>query len=556
MLTAIFKEYNQSKGKCMSKELLFKSDAQMKLLHGATLLTDAIRITLGPKSKSVLIGKKWGKPIVCNDGVTIAKEMELKDPVENMGAQMLREVAELTGEEVGDGTSTATVLAHAIFTEGLKNVTAGASAVDIKRGLDHGLTIAVNAIKALSNRISTRKEKEQVATISAHNDQSIGRFVADAIEKVGGEGIVTVEEARGTETIVEVVEGMQFNRGYLSPYFITDASKMEAKLDSPYILIHEKKISSIEPLVPLLEQVIKTGRPLVIIAEEVEGEALAMLVVNKLRATLSCAAVKTPGFGDPRKEMLEDIAALTGGKFIGEELGVKIDNLKLEDLGQADKVIIGKENTTIIGGHGNKQAIKKRIDQLKYRIENSKSDYVKEKLQERMGKLTGGVAVVRVGAPSESELKSKKEALDDAISATKAAVAEGVVPGAGLALLRAISALEKEEEKMTGDEKTGMQILKHALEAPTRQIAENSGDDGGVVVNEMRKGKENYGYDASNRKYVDLVKAGIIDPTKVVRVALENAVSVASVLLLTQATLTEEKVEEKHERDAGGMSPI
>lgn len=529
----------------MSKKLLFKSDAQLKLLHGATVLTDAIRITLGPKSKSVLIGKKWGKPVVCNDGVTIAKEMELEDPVENMGVQMLREVAELTGESVGDGTSTSTILAHAIFSEGLKNVTAGASAIDIKRGLDHGLTVAVTAIKALSKKISTRQEKEQVATISAHNDQSIGRFVADAIEKVGSEGIVTVEEARGTETNVDVVEGMQFDRGYLSPYFITDASKMEARFDSPYILIYEKKISSIEPLVPILEQLIKTGRPLLIIAEEVEGEALAMLVVNKLRSTLACAAVKAPGFGDPRKEMLEDIAALTGGIFYSEELGQKIDKLRLEDLGQADKVIIGKESTTIVGGHGNKQSIKERIEQLKYRIDTSKSDYVKEKLKERLGKITGGVAVVRVGAPSESELKSKKEALDDAISATKAAVAEGVVPGAGLALLRAISALEIAEEKMSGDEKTGMQILKHALEAPTRQIAENSGDDGGVVVNEMRNGKGNYGYDAANRKYVDLVKEGIIDPTKVVRVALENAVSVAGVLLLTQATLTEEKKEEE-----------
>jgi chaperonin GroEL len=540
----------------MSKQLLFKSDAQMKLLYGATLLTDAVRITLGPKSKSVLIGNKWGKPIVCNDGVTIAKEMELKDPVENMGVQMLREVAELTGESVGDGTSTATILAHAIFMEGLKNITAGASAIDIKRGLDIGLKVAVDTIKALSKKISTRQEKEQVATISAHNDQSIGKFVADAIERVGGEGIVTVEEARGTETTVEVVEGMQFDRGYLSPYFVTDSSKMEARLDSPYLLIYEKKISSIEPLVPLLEQLIKSGRPLLIIAEEVEGEALAMMVVNKIRSTLLCAAVKAPGFGDPRKEILDDIATLTGGKFISEELGRTLDNLKLDDLGQADKVIIGKDRTTIVGGHGNKKAIKERIDQLKFQIEKNSNEYMKEKLIERMGKLTGGVAVVKVGALSEAELKSKREALDDAISATKAAVAEGVVPGAGLTLLRAILSLEKEEIKTTGDEKTGIQILKHALEAPTRQIAENSGDDSGVVVNEMRKGKENYGYDAANRKYVDLVKTGIIDPTKVVRVALENAVSVAGVLLLTQATLTEVKEEVKHEGEMGGMSQI
>ena len=538
------------------KKLLFKSDAQLKLLTGATALTDAVRLTLGPKSKSVLIGKKWGKPIVCNDGVTIAKEMELEDPVENMGVQMLREVAELTGDAVGDGTSTSTILAHAIFSEGLKNVTAGASAIDLKRGLERGLIVAVSSIKAMSKKITTRQEKEQVATISAHNDQNIGKFVADAIEKVGGEGIVTVEEARGIETVVEVVEGMQFDRGYLSPYFITDAAKMETRFDSPYILIYEKKISSIEPLVPILEQLIKTGRPLLIIAEEVEGEALAMLVVNKLRSTLACAAVKAPGFGDPRKEMLEDIAALTGGIFYSEELGQKIDKLRLEDLGQADKVIIGKESTTIVGGHGSKQAIKDRIEQLKYRIQNSKSDYVKEKLKERLGKLTGGIAVVRVGAPSESELKSKKEALDDAIAATKAAVSEGVVPGAGLALLRAITALELEETKMSGDEKTGIQILRHALEAPTRQIAENSGDDGGVVVNKMRTGTGNYGYDASNRKFVDLVQEGIIDPTKVVRIALENAVSVASILLLTQATLTEEKDKQSHEHEAGSMQTI
>ena len=540
----------------MSKQLLFQSDAQIKLLQGATLLANAIKITLGPKSKSVLIEKKWGKPIICNDGVTIAKEMELKDPVENMGAQMLREVAELTGNAVGDGTSTSTIIAHALYTEGLKNVTAGASAIDIKRGLDRGLKVAVAYIRAMSKKITTLQEKEQVATISAHNDQMIGIFVADAIDKVGGEGIVTVEEARGTETTVEIVEGLQFDRGYLSPYFVTDSVKMEARLDSPYILIHEKKISSIEPLVPLLEQLIKSGRPLLIIAEEVEGEALAMLVVNKLRSALTCAAVKAPAFGDNRKEILEDIAILTGGKFISDEMGTSLNGIRLEDLGQANKIIINKENTTIVGGHGDKQAIKDRIDQVKFTIQKSKSDYEKEKLQQRLGKLVGGVAVVRVGAPSEAELKSKKEAFDDAISATKAAVAEGVVPGAGLALLRAINALEKEEEAMVGDERTGIQILKHALEAPSRQIAENSGDDSGVVVNEMRRGKGNYGYDASNRTYVDLVEAGIIDPTKVVRIALENAVSVASVLLLTQATMTEDKDNTKHTQENGGINAI
>lgn len=539
----------------MSKDLLFFSAAQNKLLHGASILADAVKITLGPKSQSVLIANKWGKPKICNDGVTIAKEIDLKDPVENMGAQMLREVAELTGESVGDGTSTSTVLAYAILQEGIKNITAGASAVEIKKGLDKALKIAVKSIKSYSKNVTSRQEKEQVATISAHNDPQMGKFVADAIEKVGGEGIVTVEEARGTETIVDVVNGLQFERGYLSPYFVNDSVKMQTRLDHPYILIYEKKISSIEPLVSLLEKVIKTGRPLLIISENVEGEALAMLVVNKIRGTLSCAAVKAPGYGEPRKELLEDIAILTGGIFVSEQLGMVLDNLGLQDLGSASTVIVDKENTTIIGGSGKKEAINDRIQQLRQRIDLSKNDFVKSKLRERLGKLLGGVAVLRVGAPSEAELKSKKDALDDAISATKAAVAEGILPGAGLTLLRAMDELEKEENKLSGDEKTGLQILKHALEAPTRQIAQNSGDDGGVIVNEMRKGKGNYGYDASQRKFVDLVEAGIIDPTKVVRVALENAVSVASVLLLTQATLTEEK-EQTKDQDLRPLNPM
>ena len=529
----------------MSKELHFQSDAQTRLLRGATLLTNAVKITLGPKSQSVLIEKKWGAPIVCNDGVTIAKEIELKDPVENMGAKMLCEVAERTGDAVGDGTSTATILAHAIFAEGIRNVTAGASAIDLKRGLDRGVKIAIETIHSLSKKITTRQEKEQIATISAHNDPAIGKLVADAIEKVGGDGVISVEEARGTETTVEVVEGMQFDRGYSSPYFVTDAAKMEAKFERPYILLYDKKIGSIEPVVPLLEQIIKTGRPLVIICEEIEGEALAMMVVNKLRATLSCVGVKAPGFGDRRKEMLEDIAILTGGRVISEELGIKLEHVKLEDLGQASRVVANKDTTTIIGGSGAKKAISDRIALIRSQIEKEKSQYDKEKFQERHAKLSGGVAVVRVGAPSEAELKSKKEALDDAISATKAAVAEGIVPGAGLSLLRAIDALDKAGEKLSGDEKTGFAILKHALEAPTRQIAENSGEDGGVVVNQMRKGTGSYGFDAAKREYVDLAQEGIIDPTKVVRTALENAVSVASVLLLTQATLTETKEEKK-----------
>jgi chaperonin GroEL len=524
----------------MSKNLLFHSEAQMKLLHGATLLAEAVGITLGPKSQSVLLNKQWGQPIVCNDGVTIAKEIELKDPVENMGARMLREAAELTGEEVGDGTSTSTILAHAIFSEGLKNLTAGASAIDIKRGLEKGLEVVLKTLSSLSKKISTRQEKEQVATISAHNNPLIGKFVADALEKVGSEGIVTVEEARGTVTTVETVEGLQFDRGYLSPYFITDRAKMEARLDSPYILVYEKKILSIEPILPLLEQIIKSGRPLLIIAEEVEGEALAMLVLNKIRSTLTCVAVRAPSFGENRKDMLEDIAILTGGKFVSSELGMDLSKLKLEDLGMADKVIINKETTTLIGSGGKKAAIEERIGQLKLLLEQEKSAYMKEKMRERLGKLTGGVALIRVGAPSETELKSMKEAMDDAISATKAAIAEGIVPGAGLSLLRAIPRLEELELTLSGDEKTGLQILKQALEAPTRQIARNSGDDAGVVVNEMKKNSGNYGYDGSIRSYVDLVDAGIVDATKVVRVALENAVSIASVLLLTQATITDE----------------
>lgn len=538
----------------MSKNLLFHSEAQMKLLHGATLLAEAVGITLGPKSQSVLMNKQWGQPIVCNDGVTIAKEIELKDPVENMGARMLREAAELTGEEVGDGTSTSTILAHAIFSEGLKNLTAGASAIDIKRGLEKGLAVVLRTLSSLSKKISTRQEKEQVATISAHNNPLIGKFVADALEKVGSEGIVTVEEARGTITTVETVEGLQFDRGYLSPYFITDRAKMEARLDSPYVLVYEKKILSIEPILPLLEQIIKSGRPLLIIAEEVEGEALAMLVLNKIRSTLSCVAVRAPSFGENRKDMLEDIAILTGGKFVSSELGMDLSKLRLEDLGIADKVIINKETTTLIGGGGEKAAIEERIGELKLLLQKEKSAYMKEKMRERLGKLTGGVALIRVGAPSETELKSMKEAMDDAISATKAAIAEGIVPGAGLSLLRAIPELEDLEQTLSGDEKTGLQILKLALEAPTRQIAKNSGDDAGVVVNEMKKNSGNYGYDGSIRDYVNLVDAGIVDATKVVRVALENAVSIASVLLLTQATITEEPTTaETTQNNLGGI---
>jgi len=528
-------------------QLLFGSAAREKVLRGATALAEAVRITLGPRSRSVLIERKWGPPLVCNDGVTIAKEVNLRDPAEQLGARMLREAAERTGDAVGDGTSTATVLAHAIFADGVRNVVAGASAVDLKRGLDRGVAAAVAALRELSRPVTSRLEKTQVATISAHNDPVIGELVADAVERVGGEGVVSVEEAKGTETAVEVVEGMQFDRGYLSPYFVTDPQRMECVLEDALILIHEKRISSLKDLLPLLEQVAQLGRPLLAIAEEVEGEALATLVVNKLRGTLRCAAVKAPGFGDRRKAMLEDIAILTGGKLLAEELGVRLENVRVEDLGQATRIVIDRDATTIIGGRGAKAAIAGRLEQLREQVKKSTSDYDREKLDERLAKLAGGVAVVRVGAPSEAEMKSRKEAFEDAISSTRAAVAEGIVPGAGLALLRAIPAIEREEAQADGDVRTGLRILKRALEAPTRQIASNSDADGGVVVERMRGGTGAMGFDAAHGTWVDLVEAGIVDPTKVVRVALENAVSVASTLLLTEATLAEVREEKSAE---------
>jgi chaperonin GroEL len=521
------------------KEFHFRSEAREAVLRGATVLADAVRVTLGPKSKCVLIEKRFGKPIVCNDGVTIAKEVELKDTVENLGAQMIREAAERTGDAVGDGTSTSTVLAHAILAEGVRNIAAGASAIDLKRGLDRGLGVAVAAVRALSRPVKTRQEKVHVATISAHNDVKVGELVADAIEKIGPDGVVTVEEAKTTETTLEIVEGMQFDRGYLSPYFVTNPEKMEAVLEDPLILLSEKKISNMKDLLPLLEQVAKAGKPLVIIAEDVESDALATLVINRLRGVLPCIATKAPGFGDRRKAMLEDMAILTGGRVLSEELGMKLENLELADLGTARRVVSTRDATTIVGGGGDKARINGRCNELRKQIEETTSDYDREKLQERLAKLAGGVAVIRVGAPSEAELKNLKEAFDDAISATKAAIAEGIVPGGGLALLRAIPAIEEEEKKTDGDEKTGLRILRRALEAPARQIAENSAFDGGVVVDKMRSGTGNYGFDAARGVYVDLMEAGIIDPTKVVRVALENAVSVASVLLLAEATLTE-----------------
>jgi chaperonin GroEL len=521
------------------KQILFHSAAREKILRGATQLADAVRVTLGPKSKSVLIQRKWGTPIVCNDGVTIAKEFDLKDPDENIGAQVLKQAAEKTGDAVGDGTSTATILAHAMFADGVRNVVAGASAVDIKRGLDRGAAVAVATIKEMARPVKTRKEKSQVATISAHNDPKIGELVADAMEKVGGEGVITVEESKTTETTLEVVEGMQFDRGFISPYFMTDAERGEAILEDAYVLMTDRKIGSLQHLLPLLEQVAKTSRPMLVVAEDVESEALATFIVNHIRGVLKACAVKAPGFGDRRKAMLQDMAILTGGQVISEDIGLKLESATLKQLGSAKRVVVDKDNTTIIGGGGKKSDIDARVSQIRREIDDTTSDYDRDKLRERLAKLSGGVAVIRAGAPSETEMKSKKEALDDAISATKAAVAEGIVPGGGLALVRCISAVSAEEAKCDGDEKTGVQILKRALEVPARRIAENSAVDGGVVVARMLAGNGAMGLDAARNEYVDLVKAGIVDPAKVVRIGLENAVSVAGVLLLSEATMTE-----------------
>jgi chaperonin GroEL len=521
------------------KHLLVKSEAREKILHGCLALADAVRVTLGPKSKCVLIEKKWGRPIVCNDGVTIAKEFELKNPEENLGAQIVRQAAERTGEHVGDGTTTATLLAAAIYADGVRNIAAGASAIDLKRGLDRALRAVVARLRELSRPVTDHTQRVQVATVSAHNDETIGETVASALERVGLEGTTSVEEAKGTETIVEVVEGMRFDRGYLSPYFVTEAEKMRGVLDDALVLVTDRKLATMGDLLPVLEQIVKSGKALLIIAEDVEGEALTTLVVNRLRGVLPCIAVKAPSFGDRRRAMLEDIAILTGGKLISNDLGIKLANVTPADLGQAKRVIVDKDSTTIVGGGGAKAALDARANEIREQIRTTTSDYDKEKLQERLAKLTGGVAVIRVGAPSEAEMKNRREAFEDAISATKAAVEEGFVAGGGLALLRCLEAVDHESADTTGDERTGMAILKRALETPTRQIAENSGTDGGVVVDRMISGTGAYGFDASRGIYVDLIEAGIIDPTKVVRTALENAVSVAGVLLLTEATLTE-----------------
>ncbi|MFM8803348.1 MAG: chaperonin GroEL [Planctomycetia bacterium] len=525
------------------KRILFRADARERILRGASTLADAVRVTLGPKSKCVLIEKKWAPPLVCNDGVTIVKEIELEDPEENLGAHMLREAAERTADVVGDGTTTATLLAHAIYADGLRNLAAGASAIDLRHGLERGLKVALAEIKSLAKPVATRREKEQVATISAHNDSVLGGFVAAAMDRVGSEGVVTVEEAKGTETAIEVVDGMQFDHGLLSPYFITDTERQLASLENPLILLHEPRITSLKEFLPFLEAVVQARRPLVVIADSVEAEPLATLVVNRLRGILDGVAVKAPGYGDRRKELMQDIAILTGGTFFSADLGITLGGIKVADLGSAARVVVDRDSTTIIGGKGEKKAILARCDEIRLQAKAATSDYDREKLEERLAKLSGGVAIIRVGAPTEAELKSRKEALSDAISATRAAIAEGIVPGGGFSLLKAIPAVEREELQCDGDERTGVRILRHALEIPARTIADNSSADGGVVVAELRRGTGNHGFDAARGVYCDLVEAGIVDSAKVVRIALENAVSVAGTLLLTEATLTEVKEE-------------
>jgi chaperonin GroEL len=538
----------------MAKEITFNSTARERLKRGVDKLADAVKVTLGPKGRNVIIDKKFGAPAVTKDGVSVAKEIELKDPIENMGAQLVKEVASKTADAAGDGTTTATVLAQAIFNHGIKNVAAGANPMDLKRGIDKAVAAVVEHLRKQSKKIKDSSEIQQVATISANNDETIGKMIADAMDKVGKDGVITVEEAKGTETEVKTVEGMQFDRGYLSPYFVTNTEKMEAELDNPYILIHDKKISSMKELLPILEATVQTGKPLLIIAEEVEGEALATLVVNKIRGALRVAAVKAPGFGDRRKAMLEDIAILTGGQVISEERGYKLENATLDYLGRAEKVIIDKDNTTIVNGAGKKSEIQARINQIKAQIETTTSDYDREKLQERLAKLSGGVAILYVGAATEVEMKEKKDRVDDALHATRAAVQEGIIPGGGVAYLRAIDAL-KDVETENEDQATGVNIIRQALEAPLRIIAENAGQEGSVVVNRVREGKKDFGYNARENKYEEFFSAGIIDPTKVARLALENAASIAGLLLTTEAVVSEipEEKEPAAAPGRGGM---
>jgi chaperonin GroEL len=539
----------------MAKQLLFDEAARSSILKGISQLTDAVKATLGPKGRNAILDKKYGAPTITKDGVTVAKEIELKDPWQNMGAQLVREVASKTSDVAGDGTTTATVLAHAIYREGMKHVVAGANPMDIKRGIEKSVEVVISELKKLSKPVQDKKEIAQVGTISANNDPSIGELIAEAMDKVGKDGVITVEEAKSMETTLEVVEGMQFDRGYISPYFITDPERMECNLEDVFILINEKKISSMKDLLPILEQTAKMGKPLLILSEEVEGEALATLVVNKLRGTIQVCAVKAPGFGDRRKAMLEDIATLTGGTMISEDLGIKLESIKISDLGKAKKVTVDKENTTIVEGAGDHKKIEGRIKQIKAQIEETTSDYDKEKLQERLAKIVGGVAVINVGAATETEMKEKKARVEDALHATRAAVEEGIVPGGGVALLRTLHALKN--LKLDVDQQIGVDIVRRALEEPIRQIVNNAGIEGSVVVEKVKNSKEaNYGFDADKEEYVDMIKAGIIDPTKVTRTALQNAASVAA-LMLTTAVMITDVPEEKSEMPAmppgGGM---
>ena len=533
-----------------AKQLIFQEEARNAILRGVTILTDAVKATLGPKGRNVIIDRKFGAPNITKDGVTVAKEIELKEPFENMGAQLVREVASKTSDTAGDGTTTATVLAYSIYKEGMKNVAAGANPMDLKRGIDKAVEVVVDELKKMSRPVQDKKEIAQVGAISANNDMSIGELIADAMDKVGKDGVITVEEAKGLETTLEVVEGMQFDRGYISPYFITDPERMECVLEDCFILCHDKKISSMRDMVPLLEQIAKMGKPLLVIAEDVEGEALATLVVNKLRGTLQVCAVKAPGFGERRKAMLEDIAILTGGTVISEDIGMKLENVKLTDLGRAKKVIVDKENTTIVEGAGDPAKIQGRIKQIKTQIEETTSDYDREKLQERLAKLAGGVAVIHVGAATETEMKEKKARVEDALHATRAAVEEGIVPGGGVAFLRALPALN--DLKLEGDQQIGVDIVKKALEEPAKQIIANAGLEPSIIVEKIKESKDkNFGYDAQKEEFTDMFKAGVIDPTKVARTALQNAASVAGLMLTTAVMITE--LPEKEEKQQPPM---
>ncbi len=536
-----------------AKQILYSSEARNAMMRGVDQLAEAVKATLGPKGRNVVIDKKFGSPVSTKDGVTVAKEIELKEPFENMGAQLLREVASKTSDVAGDGTTTATVLAQAIFREGVKNVTAGGNPMDLKRGIDRAVEVAVSEIQNQSRPTSDKREIAQVGTISANNDPTIGDLISEAMEKVGKDGVITVEEAKSMDTSLDIVEGMQFDRGYLSPYFVTNPERMETALEDPYLLLHEKKISNMRDLLPVLEQIAKMSKPLLIVAEDIEGEALATLVVNRLRGTLQCAAVKAPGFGDRRKEMLQDIAVLTGGNVISEDLGIKLENVTLNDLGQAKRITLDKENTTIVEGAGVTEDIEGRVRQIRTQIDETTSDYDREKLQERLAKLVGGVAVINVGAATESEMKEKKARVEDALNATRAAVEEGVVAGGGVSYIRAIPAIEKLEEELEGDQRVGARIVRRAMEEPLRYISANAGAEGSIVVQKVRELGTNEGYDANTDTYGDMLSKGIIDPTKVTRSALQNAASIAGLLMTTEALVTELPEKEEKGGPGGGM---